>query len=112
MASYKFVRPIQTGVFLTFDESCSEYLTVNFFNVDGHTGLLIDEQGNRREFDLSQLNIEWNMICSSFMLGRHCVDYIKQFYPGREVKFVTATTVSNDGSIEVEPDYFLFFGLN
>lgn len=112
MTSYKFVHPIQTGEFLTFVDYCTEYLTVNFYIVDSHRGLIIDEHGNRHEFDLSQLNINWNMICASFILGRHCVDYIKQFYPEKEVKFVTASTVSNDGSIEVKPDYFLFFGLN
>ena len=112
MVSYNFVYPIQTSVYLTFDDSFSNYLVVNFFNLGNHRGLIIDENNNRQVIDLSQLGIDQSKLCACFDIGKHCVGSIQQFYPGKKVKFITARTVSNDGSIEVEPDYFLFFGLN
>jgi len=45
-------------------------------------------------------------------ISNEIVHIYLQFYPGKEVKFLTARTVSNDGTIEVEPEYFLFYGLN
>lgn len=112
MASYKFVFPIQTGVYTTFDGSFSKYLVVNFFNVDDEKGLIIDENDHHQIFNLSKLNIDWNMLCACYNLGECCVNYIKQFYPGKEVKFITAQTVSKNGTIDDEPSYFLFYGLN
>ena len=115
MASYEFVFPIQTGIFCTFDESFPKHLTVNFFKIDSQKGLLIDEKGNSCNVDLSKFDIDWGSISACLTLGENCVDYIKQFYPGKKVTFETASTVSKYGSLEVEPndpDYFLFFGLN
>ena len=116
-----FVSPFSTSVFSTYGhQPFHKYLIVNFFYIDSQKGLIVDQKGCQREIDLSQLNIDWNLITVPFNLGRHCVSYIEEFYPGKEVEFITARTVStHEISIELlednsklEPSYFLFFGLN
>lgn len=113
MEFYKFVRPIQTDIFITsiFTEFKGECLTVNVFILNNDQVLIIDENQNRQIVNLTQYNINWNMVCASVVLGKHCIDVIKQFYPEKEVTFLKANSFSSNGHNAIEPDYFLFYGL-
>lgn len=110
MTNYKFVSPINTDFYISFNYDFSNYLIVNFFQLPENKGLIIDQNNNKHIFDLTPFNINWNSVCACIDIGQHCVDFIKQFYPNKEVFLLTARTVSNDGSIEVKPTYFLFYG--
>lgn len=113
MTNYQFIFPIQTDFYITFEnKNFSKFLIVNFFHLDENKGLIIDENNNKHIFDIKPFNIDWNNLYAGNVIGNQCVNFIKQFYPKKEVKFITSRTVSNDGTIKNEPEYFLFFGLN
>ena len=108
-SNYQFVFPIQSDFYISFDDSYSEYLTVNFFQLNGNKGLIIDEHNNQYTFNT--LNVDWSSINAGFDIGNNCVSFINKFYPKNKITFLTARTATLDSSNKVNPDYFLFFGL-
>ena len=119
MGSSKYVfppteNPVKDSVVFTFDEEYSSFLVANFFLLDDNKGIIVDQNNNHISVDLTGLKVDWDMICACFDVGIHCVDHIKGFYPNQNVKFLTARSFTNDGSVKYddEPEFVLYFGLN